>query len=139
MQKTITFLMFAGEQCGKAEEAMRFYTSLFKNSSIKNIEYYKAGEFGGREGEVKHATFTINGHEYMAIDSSLEHKFTFTPAVSVYVNCESEDEMNMLYEKLSANGNVMMPPGSYGFSKKFAWISDKYGLSWQLNLGTLTF
>src|SRR5258705_733249 len=101
MQKTITFLMFVGAQCGKAEEALKFYTSLFKNSGVKNIEYFKPGEPGGKEGAVKHATFTLAGQEYMAIDSPMEHKFSFTPAISIYVNCENEEEIDMLFQKLS--------------------------------------
>jgi predicted 3-demethylubiquinone-9 3-methyltransferase (glyoxalase superfamily) len=133
MQKTITFLMFTGEQCGKAEKAINFYISLFENSEIKSIEYFKADEPGGNERCVKHALFTLGGLEYMAIDSPAEHAFTFTPAVSVYVNCETENEINKLYESLSHEGSAMMPLGDYGFSKKFGWISDKYGVSWQLN------
>lgn len=137
MQKTTTFLMFVGDNFGKAEEAIKFYTSLLPNSEIKKIDYFKEGEPGGKEGVVKHATFTIDKQEYMAIDS-LGHEFTFTPATSIYVNCDSEDEINNLYTKLLDGGKAMMPIDNYGFSKKFAWIADKYGLSWQLNLGTLS-
>ena len=133
MQKTTTFLMFVGDQCGKAEEAIKFYTSLFKNSEIKNIEYFSGDEPGGKKGYVKHAIFTIAEQEYMAIDSSMEHKFSFTPSISIFVNCENEEEINMLFQKLSEGGGVMMPLGHYGFSKKFGWLADKYGVSWQLN------
>ena len=136
MQKTITFLMFVGDQCGKAEEAINFYTSLFENSEVKNIEYFKAEETHGKEGTVKHSLFTIDGLEYMAIDSLLEHKFTFTPSISIYVKCENENEINTLFEKLSKNGQVFMPLNRYPFSDKFGWLSDKYGISWQLNLTT---
>ena len=127
--------MFVGEQCGKAEEAMKLYTSLFKkNSEIKHIERWKAGEPGGEEGLVKHATFTINGQEYMASENSLEHKFAFTPSISIYVNCESEEEIESLYRELSKGGDVKMEIGNYGFSKKFGCVADKFGVSWQLNL-----
>lgn len=132
MQKTTTFLMFVGKQCGKAEEAMKFYTSLFKNSEIKSISYFKAGEPGGKEGLVKHATFTLAGQEYMINDSPAAHNFTFTPAISILVTCESEEELDTLFQKLSEGGFVMMEPGSYGFAKKFSWVADKYGVSWQL-------
>ncbi|WP_226804956.1 VOC family protein [Agriterribacter humi] len=138
MQKTTTFLMFVGDNFGKAEEAIQFYTSLFPNSEIKKIDYFKEGEPGGKEGAVKHATFTIDKQEYMAIDS-LGHDFTFTPSVSIYVHCDNEDEINNLYSELLDGGKAMMPIGDYGFSKKFAWLADKYGLSWQLNFGTLSF
>ena len=126
--------MFVGDQCGKAEEAIKYYTSLFPNSEIKNIEKWKAGEPGGQAGLVKHAIFTISGQEYMASENSMDHKFSFTPSISIYVTCESEDEINRLYEKLSDGGGTMMPLGEYGFSKKFGWVADKYGVSWQLNL-----
>jgi predicted 3-demethylubiquinone-9 3-methyltransferase (glyoxalase superfamily) len=134
MQKTATFLMFTGQQCGKVKEAIKFYTSLFKNSEIKHIEYWKAGEPGGKEELVKHATFTLGGVEYMASENTFEHDFTFTPSMSLYVNCEDEDEINSLFQKLSEGGSIMMPLDNYGFSKKFAWVSDKHGVSWQLNL-----
>lgn len=134
MQKTSTFLMFVGTQCGKAEEAIKFYISLFKNSEMKKIDYWKAGELGGKEGLVKHATFTLSGVEYMASENTMDHKFGFTPALSIYVNCEDEHEINSLFQKLSEGGGVMMPLDNYGFSKKFGWVSDKYGVSWQLNL-----
>ena len=136
MQKTILFLMFVGDQCGKAEEAVKLYTSLFENSEIKNIEFFKAGDVQGKEGTVKHCLFTIDRLEYMAIDSPLEHKFTFTPSTSIYVNCESENEIDTLFDKLSKNGQVFMPLNKYPFSDKFGWLSDKYGISWQLNLTT---
>nr|WP_294793666.1 VOC family protein [uncultured Mucilaginibacter sp.] len=136
MQKTTTFMMFSGHQCGKAEEAINFYISLFKNSEIKSIQHYQAGEPGGREGLVKHAIFTLAGQEYMAIDSIMEHNFSFTPSISIYVNCESDKEIEMLVKKLSETGSLFMPLNNYGFSKKFAWLADRYGVSWQLNLAS---
>lgn len=136
MQKTATFLMFVGEQCGKAEEAIKLYTSLFKNSEIKHIEYWKNDEPGGKEGLVKQATFTIDGLEYMASENTFEHGFSFTPSMSIYVNCENENELESLFQKLSEGGSIMMPLDNYGFSKKFGWTSDKYGVSWQLNLAS---
>jgi predicted 3-demethylubiquinone-9 3-methyltransferase (glyoxalase superfamily) len=134
MQKATTFLMFVGDQCGKAEEAINFYVSLLDNSEIKNIEKYKWDEPGGKVGLVKFATFTLAGQEYLASENTMEHKFGFTPAMSIYVNCESEDEIDKLFATLSEGGQVMMPLGDYGFSKKFGWTADKYGVSWQLNL-----
>jgi predicted 3-demethylubiquinone-9 3-methyltransferase (glyoxalase superfamily) len=134
MQKTITFLMFVGKQCGKAEEAIKLYTSLFKDSEIKSIEYYKANDPGGNEGSVKHAHFTLSGTEYMAIDGAGEHNFSFTPSISIFVDCEDDEEIEMLFKTLSDQGGVMMPLGDYGFSKKFGWLADKYGVTWQLNL-----
>ena len=129
MQKIKTFLMFEG----KAEEAMNFYTSLFEHSEILNITRYKENE-AGAEGTVVHATFVLNGQEYMCIDSAFKHDFKFTPAMSLYVNCESEEEIDRLYGQLSQGGNVLMPLAPYPFSEKFGWIADKFGVSWQLNL-----
>ena len=126
--------MFVGDKCGKAEEAIKLYISLFKNSEIKHMDYWKEGEPGGKEGLVKHATFTLNGLEYMASDSTAEHNFAFTPSMSIFVNCESEEELDKLFKKLSENGFIMMELDNYGFSKKFGWLADKYGVSWQLNL-----
>jgi len=129
MQKFVTFLMFEG----KAEEAMTFYTDLFKNSAIVNIKRYSASG-PGVEGSVMHATFELNGQQFMAIDSAGKHAFTFTPSISIYVNCENEAELDRVYNSLTDGGSAMMPLGNYGFSKKFGWVSDKFGVSWQLNL-----
>ena len=128
-QKITTFLMFEG----KAEEAMNFYTSLFDQSEIVNISRYD--ENGpGKEGTVIHATFTLNGQEFMCIDSYVNHNFTFTPALSLYVTCETEEEIETVFHKLAQDGAILMPLGAYPFSKKFGWLNDKYGVSWQLTL-----
>lgn len=134
MQKTTTFLMFVGDQCGKAEEAINYYVSLLPNSEIKNIVKWKQDEPGGVAGLVKQATFTLAGQEYMASENQMDHKFSFTPAISIYVNCDNEDELNKLFGQLSDGGQVMMPVDNYGFSTKFGWTADKYGVSWQLNV-----
>ena len=118
---------------GKAEEAMNFYTSLFDQSEIVNISRYD--ENGpGKEGTVIHATFTLNGKEFMCIDSYVNHNFTFTPAMSLYVTCETEEEIETVFHKLAQDGAILMPLGAYPFSKKFGWLNDKYGVSWQLTL-----
>ncbi|MEW9182124.1 VOC family protein [Bacillus mycoides] len=128
-QKITTFLMFEG----KAEEAMNFYTSLFNQSEIVSISRYD--ENGpGKEGTVIHETFTLNGQEFMCIDSYVKHDFTFTPAMSLYVTCDTEEEIETVFNKLAQDGKVLMPLGSYPFSKKFGWLNDKYGVSWQLTL-----
>jgi predicted 3-demethylubiquinone-9 3-methyltransferase (glyoxalase superfamily) len=129
MQKITTFLMFEG----KAEAAMNFYTSLFKDSKIINITRYGPNELGA-EGTVLHATFSLNGQTFMCIDSHVKHPFTFTPAMSLYVTCQTEAEIDELFEKLSQGGTTHMPLGPYPFSEKFGWTDDKYGVSWQLNL-----
>ncbi len=134
MQKTTTFLMFAGDQCGRAEEAMRFYTSLFPGSEIRSIEYFEADLRGERTRLVRQALFTLAGQEYMASENTLEHQFTFTPAISLFVTCESEAELESLHRALASGGTELMPPDDYGFSRRFTWVADRFGVSWQLNL-----
>lgn len=129
MQKITTFLMFDG----KAEEAMNFYISLFGNARIKDISRYGT-EGPGEAGTVMHATFTIDGQDFMCIDSFVKHDFGFTPAISLYVNCKAEKEIDMLFEELSEGGQVLMPLDKYPFSDKFGWVADKFGVSWQLDL-----
>ncbi len=127
-QKITTFLMFQDEN---AEEAMNFYISLFDHSKVISITRYGANE-SGKEGTVMHASFMLNGQEYMCIDSNVKHGFTFTPAMSLYVTCDTEEEIDKLFAALSEGGNILMPLGSYPFGEKFGWVNDKYGVSWQL-------
>ena len=124
-----TMLMFEGA----AEEAMNLYVSLFKGPVVMRVERYGPGEQGA-EGSVKRADFTLGGHRLACIDSPVKHGFTFTPSVSLLVDCEDEAEMDAAFAGLSEGGAVLMPPGSYGFSTKFAWVNDRFGVSWQLNL-----
>lgn len=132
-QMFLSHLLFVGEQCGKAEEAITFYVSLFKNSSLLHLERWEEGE-GEPVGTVKFARFSLNGQEFQAQDSGRNHPFTFTPALSIFVQCETETEVSELFQKLSEGGAVLMPLDAYPFSKKFGWIADKYGVSWQVNL-----
>jgi predicted 3-demethylubiquinone-9 3-methyltransferase (glyoxalase superfamily) len=129
MPKINTFLMFED----RAGEAIRFYTGLFEGSEILSLTRYGPGG-AGVEGTVQHATFTLDGQLFMAIDSSIEHGFTFTPAMSLFVTCETEAEVDRLYAKLSEDGQVAMPLGEYPFSPKFGWVMDRFGVSWQLSL-----
>jgi predicted 3-demethylubiquinone-9 3-methyltransferase (glyoxalase superfamily) len=130
MEKVTPFLMF---QDGNAEEAMNFYTSIFEDSQITNIVRYGANE-AGPDGTVMQATFTLKGQEFMCIDSYIKHQFSFTPSFSIFVTCNSEEELDNLYEKLNEGGQALMPLNNYGFSKKFGWVNDRFGISWQLNL-----
>lgn len=124
-----TFLMFEGT----AEEAMNCYVSLFKRSEVIRIERYGPGE-QGKEGSVKLASFKLCGHDLKCIDSPAKHAFTFTPSISLFVECENEAELDEAFKKLSTGGLVLMPLDNYGFSKKFGWLNDRFGVSWQLNL-----
>ncbi len=115
MQKIVPFLWFDG----KAEEAMNFYISIFKNSKIKTIHRY--GDAGpGPKGTVMSGTFEINGQEFMALNGG--PLFTFTPAISFFVNCETQAEVDEFWEKLSAGGE----------KSRCGWLRDKFGVSWQI-------
>jgi predicted 3-demethylubiquinone-9 3-methyltransferase (glyoxalase superfamily) len=118
---------------GRAEEALRFYVSLFAGSAITSIERYGPGD-SGPEGTVKIATFELAGRAFIAIDSPVKHGFTFTPAMSIFVECESAAELDAAFARLSDGGSVLMPVDNYGFSPRFGWIADRFGVSWQLNL-----
>jgi predicted 3-demethylubiquinone-9 3-methyltransferase (glyoxalase superfamily) len=115
MQKITPFLWFDG----KAEEAMNFYISIFKNSKILSVTRY--GEAGpGPKGTVMTAKFELNGQEFVALNGGPQ--FTFTEAISFVVNCETQQEVDELWEKLSAGGQ----------KSRCGWLKDKYGLSWQV-------
>ncbi|HEY0449569.1 VOC family protein [Actinophytocola sp.] len=128
-QKITTFLMFDGQ----AEEAMTFYLSLFDDAEVVSLSRWGA-DGPGAEGSVQHATFTLAGQRFMCIDSSETHPFGFTPAVSLYVDAADEAEIDRLYAALAEKGTALMPLANHGFSTKFGWVNDRYGVSWQLNL-----
>ncbi len=115
MQKITTFLWFDNQ----AEEAVNFYVSVFKNSKINTVSHY--GESGpGPTGSVLVISFELDGQEFMALNGG--PIFKFTEAVSLYVNCETQEEVDDLWNKLSAGGS----------NQQCGWLKDKYGLSWQI-------
>ncbi len=122
-----THLMFDGT----AEQAMKFYVGLFPNSEIHESQWYEEGE---NKGKLLQASFSLNGQEFICIDTPVKHEFGFTPAISIFADCESPEELERLYTMLSDGGEVLMPLDNYGFSTKFGWLNDRYGVSWQLNL-----
>ncbi|AKG34187.1 VOC family protein [Paenibacillus durus] len=115
MQKIAPFLWFDDQ----AEEAMNFYTSIFKNSTIKDIRR-SGGEGPWPKGTVMSGTFELDGQEFMALNGGPQ--FTFSPAVSFFVNCETQQEIDELWEKLSEGGE----------KQRCGWLKDKFGLSWQI-------
>jgi predicted 3-demethylubiquinone-9 3-methyltransferase (glyoxalase superfamily) len=127
--KATPFLMFQGD----AAEAMQFYVSLFPDGKILDDLRYGPGE-AGAEGSVNRASFTIGGQKFLCIDSAVKHDFTFTPSISIFLDCESEEELQRLFAVLSDGGTVFMPLANYGFSRHFGWVSDRFGVSWQINL-----
>jgi predicted 3-demethylubiquinone-9 3-methyltransferase (glyoxalase superfamily) len=127
--KVTTFLMLEG----RAEEAMKFYESLFDGSEIGSIERWGA-DGPGAEGTLQRATLQLAGQTLIFFDSPVEHGFGFTPAISLFVDCESELEVDDLFAALADGGEVLMGLDAYPFSKRFAWVNDRFGVSWQLNL-----
>ncbi len=132
MQKIIPFLWFDND----AEEAVNFYTSIFRNSKIGNmVRYDEAGaKASGRpKGSVMTAPFELAGQKFTALNGG--PIFKFTQAISFFVNCETEKEIDMLWRKLSENKKeIFWQLQKYPWSEKYGWLTDKYGLSWQLNL-----
>ncbi|HET7657538.1 MAG TPA: VOC family protein [Bacillales bacterium] len=120
-QNISPFFMFVGEQHGRAEEAIQFYTSLFYDSNVDHIERYGTGE-AEPKGTVKHAGFTLSNQSFMAIDSNGAHSFTFNEALSLLVNCESQEEVDRLWERLADGGEPV----------QCGWLKDKFGVSWQI-------
>ena len=115
MQKITPFLWFND----KAEEAANFYVSLFKNSKVKEIRRY--GDAGpGPKGSVMTITFQIEGQDFIALNGGPH--FSFTPAISLFVNCQTQEEVDQLWENLSPGGR----------KDRCGWLQDKYGLSWQI-------
>ena len=123
------FLMFEG----KAEAAMQLYVSLVPGSEILEITRYGAAG-PGPEGSVMRALVSVGGQVVQCTDSWVRHAFTFTPSFSFFVECESRERFDALWSALSEGGGVMMPPDNYGFSQHFGWLSDRFGVSWQLNV-----
>jgi predicted 3-demethylubiquinone-9 3-methyltransferase (glyoxalase superfamily) len=129
--KSVTpFLMF---QDNVANDAIASYTSIFPNFELESIARYGPGE-NGKEGSVKMARVRIGGLEVRINDSPIKHAFDFTPSISLFVELSDEETIATVTEQLEKGGKTLMPLGSYGFSSKFAWVSDKWGVSWQLNL-----
>jgi predicted 3-demethylubiquinone-9 3-methyltransferase (glyoxalase superfamily) len=123
------FLMFEGA----AGEAMDFYASLFPESRIDDVSRYGPGEQGA-EGSVRLARFTLAGQSVLCIDSPVRHAFGFTPAFSFFVDCGSEEDQDRYAAALSEGGEWLMGLADYGFSRRFGWLNDRFGVSWQLNL-----
>jgi predicted 3-demethylubiquinone-9 3-methyltransferase (glyoxalase superfamily) len=124
-----TFLMFEGA----AEEALNLYTGVFPDAEITHLERFGPGE-PGPDGTIKAAELMLGDHRLRFFDSFIQHDFTFTPSISIFVECESEAELETAYAQLSEGGTVAMPLDNYGFSTRFGWVNDRFGVSWQLNL-----
>ena len=120
-QKITPLLMFTGDMAGKTKNAIKTYTSIFPNSKTEMVVPYAKGD-GDKEGFIKHSRFKLAGQNFMAMDSSLPHGFSFNEAISFVVNCDTQKEIDYYWEKLSRGGGE----GQCG------WLKDKYGVSWQI-------
>jgi predicted 3-demethylubiquinone-9 3-methyltransferase (glyoxalase superfamily) len=121
-QRIMPALMFVGNVCGKAEEAIGFYASVFQNTKSEVLARYEKGEEPDKAGTVKYAHFILEGQEFAAMDSAWTHNFGFNEGVSLIVNCKDQKEIDYFWDKLSA-----VPE-----SEQCGWIKDKYGVSWQI-------
>lgn len=122
-------LMFTGD----AEAAMRFYVSVFFPARVEEIDRYGAGE-EGPEGTVRHATLRLGDCPIHLIDSPIRHPFGFTPAISLAVRAASADAVDGMFTRLAEGGAILMPLDRYPFSERFGWVTDRFGVSWQLTL-----
>lgn len=121
-QKITPSLMFVGSQAGRAEEAVRFWTSVFRNAGVGEIARYPKGMEPDREGTVMFAPFTLEGQAFAAMDSARAHGFGFNEAISLMVQCATQEEIDSYWEKLSADPRA----------EQCGWLKDRFGVSWQV-------
>lgn len=124
-----TFLMFQGV----CEEAFTYWAQVIPNSEVLEIRRH-GPEAGGAEGKVLGAEMSIAGQVVMGFDSPVEHAFNFTPRISFFLDCEDEAEIERVYAALLDGGEALMPIDNYGFSRRFGWVNDRFGVSWQMTL-----
>jgi predicted 3-demethylubiquinone-9 3-methyltransferase (glyoxalase superfamily) len=121
-QKIVPMLMFVGDVCGKAEQAITYYASVFDDAHVDDILRYEKGEEPDVVGSVKQAAFTLEGTELAAMDSAHAHDFAFNEAISFMVYCDTQEQIDYFWEQLSA-----VPE-----AEQCGWLKDRYGLSWQI-------
>jgi predicted 3-demethylubiquinone-9 3-methyltransferase (glyoxalase superfamily) len=121
-QRITPTLMFVGKQCGRAEEAINFYSSVFHNAKVHHILRYGKDDKPDKEGTVKHAGISLEGQSFAVMDSARAHNFTFNEAISFMVGCDTQEEIDYFWSKLSAEPNA----------EQCGWLKDKFGLSWQI-------
>lgn len=121
MKSATTFLMFQGQ----ANEAIQQYKEWFKDLTVESLTYMENSQ------QVAMAVLNLKELKVMVNDSVIKHNFTFTPATSIFVECETLEEIDNLSAEVLVDGQALMPLGHYGFSEKFAWIQDRFGVSWQ--------
>lgn len=127
-QRVKPFLMFQG----KAEAALKFYVETVPDSAISLLQHHPEG--GPAAGQVLRGEASIGGQPVIVFDSPVEHAFDFTPRWSFFVEAKDEAEIERIYAALLDGGQALMPIGDYGFSRRFGWVNDRFGVSWQINL-----
>ncbi|MBM3985198.1 MAG: VOC family protein [Planctomycetes bacterium] len=120
-------------QEGAAERALELYASVLPGFRIGHVQRYGPGE-EGPEGAFKLADVDFHGQRLMVYESPVKHPFTFTPSVSLLVDCATAEELDAAFARLADGGEALMPLADYGFSRRFGWCTDRFGMSWQLNL-----
>ena len=128
-QKVSTCLMFDGT----AEQALKLYSMVFESARSDHVEHYGSGE-PGPEGGIKRAELEMHGQRFICFDTPVQHAFSFTPSISLFIECDSETEIERVFGQLADGGETLMPLDNYGFSRRFGWLNDRFGVSWQLNL-----
>ena len=116
------FLMFQG----RCEEALTFYAAIAPDTRIVSLDRKP-------DGTVAMARLSVAGLEIMANDSPPVHAFTFTPSTSIFLTVDEPEQVDALAAALGEGGKALMPPGAYGFSRRFGWVQDRFGVSWQIN------
>ena len=123
IKQTVTpTLMFVGQQCGRAEEAVNFYSSVFHDAKVDHILRYGPGEEPDQAGTIRHASISLEGENFALMDSARAHNFTFNEAISFMVHCKTQEEIDYFWAKLSADPKA----------EQCGWLKDKFGLSWQI-------
>jgi predicted 3-demethylubiquinone-9 3-methyltransferase (glyoxalase superfamily) len=121
-QKVFPSLMFTQDRCGRAEEALRFYTSVFKDSSVGTLSRYGAGQAPDREGTLNYGELSLGGQWFSVMDSAHDHKFTFNEGVSLSIACENQEEIDYFWGRLTEGGS----------ESRCGWLKDRFGVSWQV-------
>jgi predicted 3-demethylubiquinone-9 3-methyltransferase (glyoxalase superfamily) len=121
-QKVMPSLLFVNNNVGRAEEAIHFYTSVFQNADIKSVNYYGAGQEPNKEGTVAFADFELEGQLFAAMDGALDHDFNFNEAISLFVICKDQQEVDYFWNKFTEEGS----------ESQCGWLKDKFGVSWQI-------
>jgi predicted 3-demethylubiquinone-9 3-methyltransferase (glyoxalase superfamily) len=117
---------------GRAEEAMMRYVTIIPDSEVLVVKRYEV-DGAGVEGTLARGEAVLAGQKVRFFDSPAHHDFSFTPALSFFITVDTENDVDRIAEVLAAGGNFLMPAGDYGFSRRFAWLNDEFGVSWQIN------